>query len=61
MKKTDGGYIQVPYVPGAALVNLGALMQQWTSDKYMATVSQLTLSLTVCDSMVLVETQGASS
>ena len=26
----------------AILVNLGALMQQWTSDKYLATVSLLT-------------------
>ena len=37
----DGGYIDVPYMSesDAILVNLGALMQQWTSDKYLATVS----------------------
>ncbi|XP_065826250.1 uncharacterized protein [Oscarella lobularis] len=36
VKKTAGGYINVPYVRGAVLVNLGSLMQQWTSDKYIA-------------------------
>ena len=39
VKRSDGGYIDVPHVPDAILVNLGALMQQWTSDKYLATVS----------------------
>ncbi len=38
MKKKGGGYIDVPYIDGAVLVNLGALMQQWTGDKYPATV-----------------------
>ena len=38
MKRSDGGYIDVPYMSDAVLVNLGALMQQWTSDKYQATV-----------------------
>ena len=33
-----GGYIDVPYIADAILVNLGALMQQWTSDIYLATV-----------------------
>lgn len=33
-----GGYIDVPYMADAILVNLGALMQQWTSDIYLATV-----------------------
>ena len=32
----DGG---VSYMSDAILVNLRALMQQWTSDKYLATVS----------------------
>ena len=39
VKRSDGGYIDVPYISDAILVNLGALMQQWTSDKYLATVS----------------------
>ena len=38
VKKINGGYIDVPYMEEAVLVNLGALMQQWTSDKYLATV-----------------------
>ena len=38
MKKSGGGYIDVPYVKDAVLVNLGALMQKWTGDKYLATV-----------------------
>ena len=39
VKRKDGGYINVPYVEGAVLVNLGALMEMWTGDKYPATVS----------------------
>ena len=42
MKRKDGGYIDVSYVEGAVLVNLGALMQMWTGDKYPATVSSHT-------------------
>ena len=38
VKKCGGGYIDVPYIEDAVLVNLGALMQKWTSDRYMATV-----------------------
>ena len=39
MKCSDGGgYIDVPYIADAILVNLGSLMQQWTSDTYFATV-----------------------
>ena len=39
VKRSDGGgYIDVPYIADAVLVNLGALMQQWTSDLYLATV-----------------------
>ena len=38
VKRSDGHYIDVPYMPDAVLVNLGALMQQWTSDLYLATV-----------------------
>ena len=38
VKKRDGGFIDVPYVKDAVLVNLGALMQRWTGDRYIATV-----------------------
>ena len=39
VKRSDGGgYIDVPYIADAILVNLGSLMQQWTSDTYFATV-----------------------
>ena len=39
VKRSDGGgYIDVPYMADTILVNLGALMQQWTSDIYLATV-----------------------
>ena len=39
VKRCDGGgYIDVPYIADAILVNLGALMQNWTSDIYIATV-----------------------
>ena len=38
VKQTSGDYIDVPYREDAVLVNLGALMQMWTSDTYRATV-----------------------
>ena len=47
VKRSDGDYIDVPYMSDAILVNLGALMQQWTSDKYLATVSWI-LQSRVC-------------
>lgn len=37
VKKADGSYINAPYLRGTVLVNLGALMQQWTCDQYLAT------------------------
>ena len=37
--KCDGKWIDVQLMEDAVLVNLGALMQRWTSDRYMATVS----------------------
>lgn len=46
VKCTSGGYIDVPYQPDAVLVNLGALMQNWTSDIYKATVRLFVLALT---------------
>ena len=38
VKQSNGDYIDVHYHPDAVLVNLGALMQKWTSDVYLATV-----------------------
>ena len=37
--KSDGSYFRVPLVEGGILVNVGDLMQRWTSDLYIATVS----------------------
>ncbi len=39
VKTRTGGYIDVPYMPEAVLLNGGALMQQWTGDKIYAAVS----------------------
>ena len=39
VKRSDGGYIDVPYMADAVLVNLGVLVQMWTADSYLATVS----------------------
>ena len=38
VKRTDGEFMNVPYRSDAVLVNVGALMQNWTSDVYKATV-----------------------
>ena len=43
VKCSSGDYINVPYRPDAVLVNLGALMQNWTSDTYLATVRNIKL------------------
>ena len=40
VKCSSGDYMNVPYRSDAVLVNLGALMQNWTSDVYVATVRQ---------------------
>ena len=39
IKHTGGGWIDAPLLEDAVLVNLGSLMQHWTSDFYKATVS----------------------
>ena len=39
VKRSGGGYIDVPFLPDVVLVNLGILMQMWTGDTYLATVS----------------------
>ena len=39
VKLAGGGWIDVPCMEDALLVNLGSFMQMWTSDRYLATVS----------------------
>ncbi|XP_071786444.1 uncharacterized protein [Asterias amurensis] len=36
VRKRDGTYVKVPLVDGGILVNIGDLMQRWTSDVYTA-------------------------
>ncbi|XP_063404384.1 uncharacterized protein LOC134687855 [Mytilus trossulus] len=36
VKSRDGEYIPVPPIPGTIVVNIGDLMQRWTSDKLIA-------------------------
>ncbi|CAG2238910.1 unnamed protein product [Mytilus edulis] len=36
VKSRDGEYIQAPPIPGTIVVNIGDLMQRWTSDKLIA-------------------------
>lgn len=43
VKKSGGGYIDVPYMPDMVLVNLGILMQKWTADTYLATPHRVLL------------------
>ena len=38
---SGGEWIQADPVPGTILVNLGDLMQFWTSDRYLATVTKV--------------------
>lgn len=38
----DGDWVPVPVVPGALVVNLGDLMQQWTNDAYSSTRHRVT-------------------
>lgn len=32
--------MDIPVVPGAVLVNVGDLMQRWTSDRFVSSVSR---------------------
>lgn len=34
-----GDYVDIPVVPGAVLVNVGDLMQRWTDDRFVSSVS----------------------
>ena len=37
VKVPGGGYISAPNIPGTVLVNIGSLLQRWTSDTLIAT------------------------
>ena len=39
VKNSIGEYITVPHIPEALQVNIGAVLQRWTADKYIAPVS----------------------
>lgn len=39
----DGHWLLAPHVPGTFLVNLGAMMQRWTNDRYRATLHRVQL------------------
>jgi len=39
VKTRDGEYIPATPIPGTIVVNIGDLMQRWTADRLIATVS----------------------
>jgi isopenicillin N synthase-like dioxygenase len=44
VKSASGKWSDVQLMEDAVLVNLGAFMQRWTSDRYKATVSGLIIN-----------------
>ncbi|KAL6106322.1 uncharacterized protein ACO6RY_10224 [Pungitius sinensis] len=43
VRRRSGEFIDVPYVPGAVLVNVADLMQRWTADRFVSVVHRVRL------------------
>ncbi len=41
--RSDGGWVDVPMVPGGFVVNLGDLMARWTNDRWVSTLHQVVI------------------
>jgi isopenicillin N synthase-like dioxygenase len=39
--KEDPDWVDVPFVPGAFIINLGDLMKRWTNDKWLSTLHRV--------------------
>ena len=47
VKNSAGEYITVPHIDDALQVNIGAIMQRWTADKYIAPVGWIRMWLAI--------------
>jgi isopenicillin N synthase-like dioxygenase len=41
VRDRNGGWVDVPVVPGALVVNIGDLMMQWTNDRWISTMHRV--------------------